>query len=401
MFDATTTRPAPTSETSSATPATSEPAGSEVAFAGGRAAIPAAASASASAPPGAAAPTASELAFDGAPPKGLTPEQLSYYEQIRQRDPTIPEAKARDIASRSRPLSAADRNQVHAVQQQIATMKPRRIDDPKNPNLVQIEVAFDGSGDDREQMADDTNPARLDAAFDGRKHYESGIATEGKLKAFEMVTGAGIEAKIDAAYTNLVAQINAVKSENPRAQVVLVVTGFSRGAATARAFVNDLNRRGVPVLASQKPDGSFGAHYDTPRVGVMVLFDTVQMTVNRGLDLSIPKNVDNVLHLTARDEHRTTRPLSRATDPSRADDTRITEVALPGSHSDVGGGYANPYSRIPEQIARDYMVNAGVHMKPQDPSERVDVNDPSLRLHDSGSGLFGMKRPTFDSHNPK
>jgi hypothetical protein len=181
---------------------------------------------------------------------------------------------------------------------------------------------------------------------------------------------------------------------------VLVVVGFSRGATAARAFVNQLDHRGVPVLASQRPDGSFAEHYDTPRLGVMVLFDTVEMMPNHH-DLSIPANAENVLHITARDEHRTTFPLTRATDPNRPDDSRITEVAMPGSHSDIGGGLPNDYSHISEQIAQQYMVNAGVNMKPQDPSSVVDVDDPSLRLHNSGNAMFGLPRPTFDVHNPR
>ena len=401
MLDAATTRSAPATDQTSAAHSASEAPAPEASFRSGHGAIPAPAAGSASAP---AAPTASELAFDGAVPSGLTPDQAAYYESMRQRDPQIAPDKARDIASRSRPLSASDRDQVRAVQQKIATMKPRRIDDPKNPNQVQIEVAFDGSGDDKAVQKGDTetNAGRLYDQFAGRKIYEKGVANDPGLEGdFEMATGAGLQQRIDDAYQQLVAQINDVKSGNPKAQVVLVVTGFSRGAAAARAFVNQLEQRGVPVLSSEKPDGSYAQHYDTPRIGVMVLFDTVQMTPGRNFNTSIPPQAENVLHITARDEHRTFFPLTRATDPSRPDDPRITEVAMPGSHPDIGGGNPNAYSRIPEQIARQYMVNAGVTMKPQDPGANVSVDDPSLRLYDSGSALFGMPRPTFDSHNPR
>ena len=355
--------------------------------------------------PAAHGPSASELAFGArAPADDLRPDQRGYYEQILATTPGVTPKRAHEIAAKSRPLTPADRAAVRAVQQQIATMKPRRIDDPKNPNLVQIEVAFDGSGDDRAQSAPDTetNPALLDEQFAGRKHYERGVATDNGLAGeFEMATGVGLQHRIDGAYTNLVEQINAVKSENPKAQVVLVVTGFSRGATAARAFVNQLDQRGVPVLSSKQPDGSFAQHYEAPRIGVMVLFDTVQMTAFGHYDTSIPANAENVLHITARDEHRTTFPLTRATDPNRPDDTRITEVAMPGSHPDIGGGNPNAYSRISEQIARQYMVNAGVEMKPQDPASVVDIDDPSLRLHNSGDAWFGLPRPVETNHNPR
>lgn len=355
---------------------------------------------------GAPSATAGDKAF--AATDHLAPDQRAYYDQIRAKEPGIADKRAQQLAGESRPLTQNDRDTVTAIQRKIATMKPKRIDDPKNPNLVQIEVAFDGTGDDREQMTNDTNPALLEDAFEGPKQYQPGIATHpakgfgAKVENnFEFATGAGMQARIDAAYNNLVAEVNSIKGGNPKAEVVLVVTGFSRGAAEARAFTNELDKRGVPVTSSKQPDGTFKEHYDTPHVGVMVLFDTVEMSANRNLDMGIPANVDNVLHITARDEHRTDFPLTKATDPKRPDDGRITEVAMPGSHGDIGGGNPNAYSQISEQIARQYMVNAGVQMKPEDPKQQVDVNDPSLRLHDTGGGLFGMKRPTFDSKNPK
>ena len=100
------------------------------------------------------------------------------------------------------------------------------------------------------------------------------------------------------------------------------------------------------MSSSKQPDGTFKEHYDTPHVGVMVLFYTVEMSANRNLEMGIPANVDNVLHITARDEHRTDFPLSKATDPKRPDDDRITEVAMPGSRGDIGGGNPHAYSRI-------------------------------------------------------
>lgn len=352
--------------------------------------------------------SASEQAFAGT--DHLSGDQRSYYDQIRTNDPRMSEKEANQTAKASRPLSQEDRDTVKAIQRRIATMKPKRIDDPKNPNLVQIELAFDGSGEDRETQdpAIESNPARLDDAFRGPKHYERGVGSEQNdsfahraQNDYEFVTGAGFQKRVDGAYAWLVNEVNSIKGGNPNAQVVLVVTGFSRGAAEARAFTNELNARGIPVNASKQPDGTFKQHYETPHVGVMVLFDTVQMTAGKHEDTTIPANVDNVLHITARDEKRTTFPLTRATDPNRPDDNRITEVAMPGSHGDIGGGRPNAYTQVSEQLARQYMVNAGVNIAPTDPKDQVNVDDPNLRLHDTGDGLFGMQRPVIPNHNPK
>ncbi len=330
----------------------------------------------------------------------LTADQRSYHDAAATADPTHAKDAMR-YAAMSRPLSKEDQNAVEAAQQKIAAMKPKVIDDGRNPHLVQIELAFDGSGNSRDQDAFDTGPALIDNMFQGHKHYERGVATDPSTAIIGMYTGAGLRNRINDAYDNLVTQVNQIKGSKPNAEVVLVVTGFSRGSTAARAFTNELNRRGMPVLSSKLPDGSYGKHYATPRVGVMVLFDTVQMTVNRSFDLSIPANVDNVLHLTARDEKRSTYPLTSAKDPARPDDARINEVALPGAHADIGGGYPNRYSQLPAQMARQYMRNAGVHLAPEDPKTQVHASDPDLRLHDSGSPLFGDSRTVFSSTNPR
>src|SRR3569623_997112 len=182
---------------------------------------------------GAPPATAGDKAF--AATDHLRPDQRAYYEQIRTREPGIADKRAQQLAGESRPLTQNDRATVTAIQRKLATMKPKRIDAPKNPNLVQIEVAFDGTGDDRETMTNDTNPAILEDAFEGPKQYQPGIATQrGKgfvpavANNFQFATGAGMQDRIDAAYTNLVAEVNSPPGGNPKAVVVLVVVEAAR-----------------------------------------------------------------------------------------------------------------------------------------------------------------------------
>lgn len=291
-----------------------------------------------------------------------------------------------------RPLTEADRVAVQKVQEQIASMKVKPVIDPSNPHQKQLGIGFDGTGNDRAKMEHDTNVSKLLDGMEGETHYERGVATDGDfMDTLDYATGEGLRDRVDSAYNNLVEQVNALKGQDPNAQVVLAVTGFSRGAAAARVFVNELQRRGVPVLDSQRPDGSFAQYHETPKVGVMVLFDTVSMSARHN-NLSIPTNVDNVLHLTANDERRQLFPLTRATDPSRPN-PNVTEVGLPGSHGDIGGGMNNRYSDLPLGIAHQFMDSAGFAMKPRD---SVNVYDPSLRLHDTGS-TFGLRRREFDA----
>lgn len=319
----------------------------------------------------------------------LTPEQRQEYDKIRARDPEITEKDAIAEARSAKSLTPDDKQAVMAAVSKLASVKPRPINPTNDPNLTQIEVSFDGTWDDRDEMAFDTNPALIEDLFHGTKHYEIGVATSASTDIVGGWFGAGISNRIDAAYNQVVADVNAAHQANPNAQVALVVSGFSRGSAAARAFVNVLNKRGVPDTSSAMSHGHHTKNLAAPRIGAMILFDTVGSVgipgtdLNPGLDLSIPGNAENVLHITARDESRTMFPLSSAVDPKQAHDPRITELSIPGAHSDIGGSYRNDYSKIPLAMSADYLRRAGANVGP---TPMPDVNDPSLRIHDTGGG---------------
>jgi hypothetical protein len=109
----------------------------------------------------------------------------------------------------------------------------------------------------------------------------------------------------------------------------LLVTGFSRGAALARRFARLISDR-----------VSTACIYE-------LVFDTVASIENPDLSMSrrpksevvfedctLPKQVIKALHLVALDEKR------RAFQPTLMNrEARVTEVWLPGAHSDIGGGF--------------------------------------------------------------
>jgi Uncharacterized alpha/beta hydrolase domain (DUF2235) len=399
---------------------------------------------SSAAPAAPSAPSASDRAFGGLEAKGealldrllhrntppseselaeLTPDQRADYDRIiasngNSPHPIAPSAALKNAKS-GRPLTDEDRAAIAEVQAKMASLKVTSIDN-HDPNQVQMEISFDGTWNDRDEMAFQTNPALINELFDGpaeNKIYEVGVGTSEETKLIGGATGLGIHERIKDAYKRLVARINAVKTTNPKANVVLIVSGFSRGATAARAFTNELNRLGVPDLGSQLPDGSYGHMYETPKIGAMMLFDTVGSVGLAGdernenldgskLDLSIPKNAQNVMQLTARDEKRKTFPLSSAVDPDHEADPRINEFALPGAHSDIGGGYPNPYSQIPLQLGLEFLQKTGVNMKPN-PAAPVSASDPSNRLHESRDPIEQViggpdeQRTVFPSKNPQ
>ena len=292
-------------------------------------------------------------------------------------------------------LSSKDISNILEAQEQIANLDLEKVDDGTDPDKVHVFVVFDGTWNDRDKMLDKTNPAILWENFDenkGYRIYERGVGTDPETQYLGGGFGLGAENRVNDAYEQLVDFINQTKQANPNAKIILSVSGFSRGATEARYFTNMVVDKGIPDLSS-KLNGSYTRSFETPRMADLVIFDTVvAMTpysnYSRGMKLSIPNEVEHVLHLTANDEQRRFFPLTSAIDPKNQKDSRITEIGLPGVHSDIGGSYHNAYSRIPLNMAYDYMDKLGIPLKPIGEYKAPSAFDTSLRLHDS--------RYTFD-----
>ena len=129
------------------------------------------------------------------------------------------------------------------------------------------------------------------------------------------------------------------------------VFGFSRGAAAARHFVNELNKPGAGSIGQAMVDTlpwldeSFVWGRQT-EVNFVGLFDTVAGVVNLsrgdldpgnevnfGVNLYLPPDcAKKVVHITAADERRHNFSLNRVHESH-------FEVEVPGVHSDIGGGY--------------------------------------------------------------
>jgi len=187
--------------------------------------------------------------------------------------------------------------------------------------------------------------------------YINGVGTEDGLSdnSFGLATGTGetgIVKKTDMAVTRIGNELSRLlKSERGTSPVVIEVQfdifGFSRGAAAARHFANRVFGQDEAIVSSLKSglgnvelSGMSGGK--TRFIG---LFDTVSAigTPINGLN---PHNADTgnvnialrpgvaekVFHITARHECRFNFALN-SIKPA------WPELALPGAHSDIGGGY--------------------------------------------------------------
>ncbi|WP_395404544.1 phospholipase effector Tle1 domain-containing protein [Pseudoduganella sp. UC29_106] len=131
-------------------------------------------------------------------------------------------------------------------------------------------------------------------------------------------------------------------------QCVVDVFGFSRGAAEARVFCSWLNEAlengelaGVPLNIR------FLGIYDTvASAGIVSSIVAGRRNETKGHDgwaaatsLRICPLVRNCVHMVAMHEFRKNFPLDKV-DVAGALPTGTVEVAYPGCHSDLGGGYA-------------------------------------------------------------
>jgi uncharacterized protein (DUF2235 family) len=111
---------------------------------------------------------------------------------------------------------------------------------------------------------------------------------------------------------------------------VVDVIGFSRGAALAVSFANEVARKlpdvSIRFLGLWDVVGQFGAP---------------GRFVNAGHILTMPHNAKACFHAMAMDESRALFPLTRMCKHDGSHDKTLTEVWFRGVHSDVGGGNAN------------------------------------------------------------
>jgi uncharacterized protein (DUF2235 family) len=193
--------------------------------------------------------------------------------------------------------------------------------------------AFDGTWNKEKAGTEkDTNVARFCTAYQGRVEYQKGVGTRfgrgGQVVGG--IAGAGGRSRVLSA-------LRVLRQNFSAGDKTIDIVGFSRGAALALHFANQIFTDGIP-----RHRGS--------TIRFMGLWDTVPSfgvpgsKRNIGWDLDLPDNVDKCYHALALDERRLTfalhRPEARVTDANQ--EGRLFELWFRGVHSDVGGGNANP-----------------------------------------------------------
>jgi hypothetical protein len=201
---------------------------------------------------------------------------------------------------------------------------------------------FDGTGNQDVDNSDkkDSNPCKFFHAYEdpsGTKNddpdkktgslYLKGIGTRAKTfvgRTFAEAFGIGGHQRVRQAMERLENNIDA-------GDAVIDIAGFSRGAALALSFANEIAGK------MQKQDIRFIGLFD-----VVGEFGLPGEHVNAGHNLHMPPNALNVFHAMALDETRLLFPLTRLSGSAASAGVVLQEVWFRGVHSDVGGGNDNP-----------------------------------------------------------
>jgi len=187
--------------------------------------------------------------------------------------------------------------------------------------------------------------------------YVNGPGTDGSKiwRAIDSAWGASNDARVRDMYVQLSRQVEQWLADDPRSDIRVLTTGFSRGAEEAALFARLLHDRGV-VKSIDSAEVQLVAPGSIPQS--VLLFDPVGTGHPRAHDRYLPPSVVSGMQIVARDEKRSQFPSTSIIRQGRSDDGRFLGVTIAGSHSDIGGSYHMDGLAIAVQgLAADY-VNA-------------------------------------------
>lgn len=268
-------------------------------------------------------------------------------------------------------------------------------------------VAFDGTLNDRARVnATERNTIvghlakklNLDA-----HNYYPGPGMQGSIvNPLDALTGASTKQIAEIARDRFFEWSNKLLEEEPTIEIRIVVTGFSRGAAAARHFMNLVDTRWYEHF------GAAGApsHEKSPRF-YAILYDTVATFQDESLLLGLPTSVDYAIHFMANDEvRRGFTPIydvdpnfeliqtsGRATGPSVFQSDRLTVVLAPGAHSDIGTSYLTGIGGLYLSISEEILYRMGLS---DTNCWNISIDVFSYGMHDSRGvidRIFGTPAP--------
>jgi hypothetical protein len=274
-----------------------------------------------------------------------------------------------------------------------------------------ILFAFDGTGNDETNSRALSNVVHFRNLYDGERFYITGPGTldlnsgiQNPLWRGGDLADAGFSLTGLDRVAYMVTYLNqAAERADDATPMDIDIIGFSRGAAQAREFANQIvnNTRNGWYKYTDVDSGEIRCQKVTFRF--MGLWDTVLSTHTGTYDLSIPDEFGRVSHAVALNEYRGRRlrdvpgsygafPLESIQGKPIPDGTARVERGFLGSHSDIGGGFEDGELA---RVALVWMVAqaraAGVQMASDRAPTTIAVN---TLLHDKSDSLMTGGQPT-------
>jgi hypothetical protein len=274
------------------------------------------------------------------------------------------------------PITFEERKQIERAR--FFLLVPSWKINPNNKKIIYYVAAFDGTDNDKENIKRGSNQTIVAHLFDLLHdvygydgNYYSGPGTHGGIdngrldaaKCFSCVETA------ERALNELSAYLENDVQQRQDLEIRVLTLGFSRGAAIARHFMNQVSDKFQTSLVVDK-ENLRGTLVRTSAI----LYDTVATGAIDQLNLGISPSTDFSLHFIANDEARRLFPVVRDVDvnfvsiprdasflsfhtcksPRISTSNRMVQMALPGAHSDIGASYESglgAYYRLFGEIA--------------------------------------------------
>ncbi|WP_230599071.1 T6SS phospholipase effector Tle1-like catalytic domain-containing protein, partial [Xanthomonas albilineans] len=261
------------------------------------------------------------------------------------------------------PATAQDLATYAHSRHELAQFQAPLLVSQQNPHTRLFVACFDGTGNDKNKdpqhitnigiLYDQVHAANFAGLHSVNGYYVPGVGTQDDswTNKLDGALGYSYGPRMEEMYLKFILQARTWHDEDPKAEISIVSTGFSRGAVTAAMFTRMVHERGIQDPIGMKIDQ--GPHGEilklTPThpplvppghtaqtVGLLDPVATGDMNLH---DVRLPPSVVSGLQLTARDERRDLFPAKDILHPGHSHDGRFLNLTHPGAHSDIGGSY--------------------------------------------------------------
>lgn len=262
----------------------------------------------------------------------------------------------------SRPITAAELQAIDGMQEAMTQIAVPTLQRRDNPHEYLFFAFLEGSGEDarKPRFGPPTNVGwlyeqakMLESEPDNRigAHYTPGIGSQNNLiargvdGALALTWADGIE----ETYLELAKQAWNWKQQDPDAEIRVAGLGYSRGAVQDAGFHRLVDRYGIAnpedLKFGRDAHGNITVESSLPPLvpasqvaQVAVLLDPVATRMPRDYDARLPPSVISAPAVMAASERRELFPHQAINDPGLSADGRALNVAVPGGHSNIGGG---------------------------------------------------------------